>query len=183
MQLRIDHDSFVATVRQRTEMRADMAHPACIQSDHNRAASLQTHETAMKIPTSASPHSIRHTLAVPLGVAMLAVLGACSSVSAITRERVAQGESSVQQAQQTVGQSEHGAMQLQQAKEKIAAAKSAVANGQDEAAQRWTEQARLYAELAVAESQSAAARQSADEVMAGLETLRRETQRTSPTTP
>ena len=42
-------------------------------------------------------------------------------------------------------------------------------------------QAHLYAELAVAKSQSADARKSADEVLASLNTLRQETERTTPT--
>jgi hypothetical protein len=127
-------------------------------------------------------HSIRSALGLPLGIGMLAVLSACTGVSAVTKERVAQGETSVQQAQQTLGQSEHGAMDLQQAREKIAAAKSALAKGDHEQAERSAAQAHLYAELAVAKSQSATARKSADEVLASLEMLRRESERTSPTT-
>jgi hypothetical protein len=136
-------------------------------------------------PSAVAPrylHSIRSALGLPLGIGMLAVLSACTGVSAVTKERVAQGETSVQQAQQTLGQSEHGAMDLQQAKEKIAAAKSALAKGDHEQAERLAAQAHLYAELAVAKSQSATARKSADEVLASLEMLRRETERTSPTT-
>jgi hypothetical protein len=129
-----------------------------------------------------NPRSIRSALGLPLGIGMLAVLSACTGVSAVTKERVAQGETSVQQAQQTLGQSEHGAMDLQQAKEKIAASKSALAKGDHEQAERSAAQAHLYAELAVAKSQSATARKSADEVLASLEMLRLETERTSPTT-
>lgn len=113
---------------------------------------------------------------------MLAVLSACGGVSALTKERVSQGDTSVQQAQQTLGNSEHGAMELQQAKEKIAAAKSALARGQQQQAERSAAQAHLYAELAVAKSQSATARKAADEVLASVETLRQEAERTSPTT-
>ena len=136
-------------------------------------------------PTVVAPrnlHSIRSALGLPLGIGMLAVLSGCTGVSAVTKERVAQGETSVQQAQQTLGQSEHGAMDLQQAREKIAAAKSALAKGDHEQAERSAAQAHLYAELAVAKSQSATARKSADEVLASLEMLRLETERTSPTT-
>jgi hypothetical protein len=113
---------------------------------------------------------------------MLALLGACTGVSAVTKERVAKGETSLQQAQQTLGQSEHGALELQQAREKIAAAKSAMAKGQHEQAERMAAQAHLYAELAVAKSQSASARNSANEVLASLEMLRRESERNSPMT-
>jgi hypothetical protein len=140
-------------------------------------------EIAMKrsVPAPRYLHSIRSAFGLPLGIGMLAVLSACTGVSAVTKERVAQGDSSVQQAQQTLGRSEHGAMELQQAREKMAAAKAALAKGHHEEAERAAAQAHLYAELAVAKSQSATARKSADEVLASLETLRRETERTSPT--
>jgi hypothetical protein len=134
------------------------------------------------VPAPRNLHSIRSALGLPLGIGMLALLSACTGVSAVTKERVAQGENSVQHAQQTLGQSEHGAIELQQARDKLAAAKAALAKGQHEEAERSAAQAQLYAELAVAKSQSATARKSADEVLANLEILRRETERTSPTT-
>jgi len=112
---------------------------------------------------------------------MLIALSACSSVSKLTQERVAQGETSVQQAQQTVGNSEHGAVELQQARDKLNAAKSALAKGQEQEAERSAAQAHLFAELAVAKSQSASARKAADEVLAGLNTLRDEGERSTPT--
>lgn len=127
-------------------------------------------------------HSFRRVLALPLGIGLLAVLGACTGVSSLTKERVAKGESSVQQAQQTLGQSEHGALELQQARDRIADAKSALAKGQHEQAERMAAQAHLYAELAVAKSQSANARNAADEVLASLKMLRRESERNSPMT-
>ncbi len=134
------------------------------------------------VPAHRSLPSIRSVLGLPLGMGMLAVLSACTGVSAVTKERVAQGETSVQQAQQTLGRSEHGALELQQARDTIAAAKDALARGDHEAAERSAAQAHLYAELAMAKSQSAAARKAADEMLASLEMLRRETERSSPTT-
>ena len=125
-------------------------------------------------------HPIKTTLALTLGVGALGLLSACSGVSELTKERVAQSETSVQQAQQTAGKSEHGAVELQQAREKLAAAKSALANGQEQQAERSAAQAHLYAELAVAKSQSADARKAADEVLASLNTLRQETERSTP---
>jgi chromosome segregation ATPase len=138
----------------------------------------------MKPSVTAHKHllSIRSAVGLPLGIGILAVLSACTGVSAVTKERVAQSETSVQQAQQTLGQSEHGATELQQARDKLAAAKNALAKGDHEQAERSAAQAHLYAELAVAKSQSATARKSADEVLASLEMLRRETERTSPMT-
>jgi len=125
-------------------------------------------------------HSIKKTLALALGVSALGLLSACSGVSELTKQQVAQSETSVQQAQQTAGKSEHGAVELQQAREKLDAAKSALAKGQQQQAERMAAQAHLYAELAVAKSQSADARKSADEVLASLNTLRQETERSTP---
>jgi hypothetical protein len=126
-------------------------------------------------------HSIKKALALTLGVSALGLLSACSSVSSLTNERVAQSETSVQQAQQTVGKSEQGAVELQQARERLEAAKSALAKGQQQQAERSAAQAHLYAELAVAKSQSADARRAANEVLASLNMLRQETERTTPT--
>ena len=126
--------------------------------------------------------SLRKATALTLGVCALGLLSACSSVSNLTKERLAQSETSVQQAQQTVGKSEQGAVELQQARDKLEAAKSAMERGQQQEAERSAAQAHLYAELAVAKSQSAAARKAANEVLASLNTLRQETERT-PTTP
>lgn len=137
---------------------------------------------AQKHPHSRQPraeHSVGKALALAAGVSALGLLGACSSVSQLTSERVAQSETSVQQAQQTVGKSEHGAVELQQARERLDAAKSALAKGQQQPAERAAAQAHLYAELAVARSQSADARKGANEVLESLNALRQETERSS----
>lgn len=123
----------------------------------------------------------RKELATTLSVIALATLTACNSTSALTKERVAQSDASLQQAQQTVGRSEHGTMELQQAKDKLSSAKIALANGRQQEAERSAAQAHLYAELAIAKSQSADARKAADEVLASLRDLRQEAERTSPT--
>jgi len=94
---------------------------------------------------------------------------------------VAQSDTSVEQARQTLGKSEHGTVELQQARDKLDAAKSALAKKDWKEAERAAAQAHLLAELAVAKSQSAAARKSADEVLASLEILRQETERNTPT--
>jgi len=125
-------------------------------------------------------HSIKKTLALALGVSALGLLSACSGVSELTKQQVAQSETSVQQAQQTAGKSEHAAVELQQARAKLDDAKSALAKGQQQQAERSAAQAHLYAELAVAKSQSADARKAADEVLASLNTLRQETERSTP---
>jgi hypothetical protein len=139
---------------------------------------------AQKHPHSRPPraeHSVRKALALTLGVGALGLLGACSSVSKVTNERVAQSETSVQQAQQTVGKSEHGAVELQQARERLDVAKSALAKREQQQAERAAAQAHLYAELAIAKSQSADARKGANEVLQSLNALRQETERTTPT--
>ena len=128
-----------------------------------------------------TPGPVRNAVAWALGVSLLFALSACSSVSDLAKERVAQSETSVEQATQTVGKSENGAVELQQARDKLNAAKSALAKGQGQEAERSAAQAHLYAELAVAKAQSADARKSANEVLASLETLRKETERSTPT--
>lgn len=131
--------------------------------------------------SSLSGAKLSRPLALALGTSILATLGACSSVSPLTKERVAQSDASFQQAQQTVGRSEAGAIELQQARDKLDAAKAALAKDRQQEAERAAAQAHLYAELAMAKSQSAAARKAADEVLASVETLRSEAERTSPT--
>jgi hypothetical protein len=121
--------------------------------------------------------------AVALGVSILlgSVSAYGSNASDLAKERVAQSDTSVVQAQQTLGKSEHGAVELQQAREKLATAKGALAKKEWKDAERSAAQAHLFAELAVAKSQSADARKSANEVLASLEALRQETERTTPT--
>jgi hypothetical protein len=143
---------------------------------------VQAHRHLYSRPSRAK-HSIKKVLTLTLGVSALGLLSACSSVSSLTNERVAQSETSVQQAQQTVGKSEQGAVELQQARERLEAAKSALAKGQQQQAERSAAQAHLYAELAVAKSQSADARKAANEVLASLNTLRQESERSTPTQP
>lgn len=123
-------------------------------------------------------HPGKTAVALVLGVGLLS---ACSSVSDLTKERVAQSETSVQQAQQTLGKSEQGAVELQQARDRLNAAKGALAKGQGNEAERLAAQAHLYAELAMARAQSADARKAANEVLASLDTLRQETERNTPT--
>lgn len=125
------------------------------------------------------PHYTISVIALALG---MSVLGACSDVSALTKERVAQSQVAVQQAQQNIGQAEVGAVELQRAKQHMEAANSALAKGLEKEAERSAVQARLQAELAVAKAQSAAARRAADEVLASTNTLRQEIERNTPTT-
>jgi hypothetical protein len=110
-------------------------------------------------------------------------LSACSGVSAVTKERVANSAVAVQQTEQTLGRSEEGMVELQRAKEDLAAAQAAVTRTDEKGAQRHASQAQLHAELAVAQSQSAAARRAANEVLESTNVLRQETERGAPSTP
>ena len=112
-----------------------------------------------------------------VGVLAVGMLAGCSSVSEVTRERVARSESSLQQAQQAVGRSEAGAIELQRAKDNLEQAKAALGKKESEKAERYAQLAQLDAELAVSKSQSASARKAADEVMASIQQLRQEAAR------
>jgi hypothetical protein len=112
-----------------------------------------------------------------IGVLALGVLAGCSSVSEVTRERVARSESTFQQAQQAVGRSEAGAVELQRSKDNLEQAKAALAKKEGPTAERYAHLSQLDAELAVSKSQSAAARKAADEVLASIQQLRQEVAR------
>ena len=109
-------------------------------------------------------------------------LAACSSVSDLTKQRVASSAVTVQQTQETLGRSEDGMVELQRAKESLAAAQTAVEKVNDREAQRLAGRAELHAQLAVAQAQSANARRAAEEVLASTNALRKESERTSPST-
>jgi chromosome segregation ATPase len=112
-----------------------------------------------------------------LCVIAMSLLTACGSVSEVTKERVARSETSVLQAQQTVGRSESGAVELQRARDNLEQAKAALDREKGEQAERYARLAQLDAELAVAKSQSAAARNAADELLASIKMLREEAAR------
>ena len=112
-----------------------------------------------------------------LGALAMGVLAGCSSVSEVTKERVARSETSVQQAEQAVGRSEAGAIDLQRAKDHLEQAKKALDKENSRQAERHAQLAQLDAELALAKSESAAARKAADEVLASIQTLRQEAAR------
>lgn len=135
----------------------------------------------VKLTCARRPRYTVGVIALALG---MSVVGACSDVSAVTKERVARGNVAVQEAQRTIGQAETGAIELQKAKQHLEAANTALAKGQRIVAEQRAEQAQLHAELAVAKVQSADARRAADEVLASTQTLRSETERNanSPTT-
>ena len=112
-----------------------------------------------------------------LGALALGAVAGCSSVSEVTKDRVARGATTVQQAEQTVGRSEAGALELQRAKDNLEQARAALNREEAEPAERYAQLAQLDAELAVAKSQSAAARRAADELLASIKTLREEVAR------
>lgn len=112
-----------------------------------------------------------------LGVLAVGMLAGCSSVSEVTKDRVARSDTTVQQAEQTVGRSEAGAVELQRAKDNVEQAKAALSRKEGEKAERYAQLAQLDADLAVAKAQSAAARKAADDVLASIQTLRQEAAR------
>lgn len=112
-----------------------------------------------------------------VGVLAAGVLAGCSSVSDVTRERVARSETSFQQAQQAVGRSEAGALELQRAKDNLEQAKAALDKKESTKAERYAQLAQLDSELAMSKSQSAAARKAADELTASIQQLRQEISR------
>lgn len=114
---------------------------------------------------------------LPVVVLAAGVLAGCSSVSEVTKDRVARSENSLQQAEQTLGRSEAGAVELQRAKDHLEQAKAALNKKEGEKAERHARLAELDAELAISKSQSAAARKAADELMASIQTLRQEAAR------
>ncbi|HEU4654814.1 MAG TPA: DUF4398 domain-containing protein [Steroidobacteraceae bacterium] len=119
-----------------------------------------------------------HIKAAPIYVALACVAAGCSSgVSELTKDRVSRSEVAVQQAQQTIGNSENGALELQHARDDVERAHKAVEAEKDQLAQRYAQQAQLDADLAVAKSQSAAARKAADELTASIQALKQEAAR------
>lgn len=112
-----------------------------------------------------------------IGASALVGLVGCGGTSQLTKERVARSETVVQSATQTVGTSETGAVELQRARDALAQAQAALRDKNEKEAERYAQHAQLLAELAVAKSQSGAARRAADEVLASVETLRREAAR------
>jgi hypothetical protein len=114
-----------------------------------------------------------------IGVAMLATLTACGGVSELTRQQVARSETAVRQAETAVGNSEAGAIELQQARDTYAEAKKQLEAKNETRAQRLAVQAELQAQLATAKTQNAQARRAADELLASIQTLRQETERSS----
>jgi len=109
-----------------------------------------------------------------LSAGVLSMLAACGGISAATKERLAQTQTSVQQAQSTLGTSESGAVELQRAREHLEAAQRAADKGREGDAMRHATEAQLQAELAVAKSQSATARKAAADMLASIEALRKE---------
>ncbi len=122
-------------------------------------------------------------LLAPLVTAVaLAALTACGGVSDMTRQQVARSETAVKQAQTAIGNSEAGAIELQQAKDLYAQAEQELKSKNETRAQRLAVQAELQAQLATAKAQNAAARKAADEVLASIQTLRQEAERSGSNT-
>lgn len=109
-----------------------------------------------------------------LSAIALALLAGCGGVTEMTKERVARSETAVRQAQQTVGNSEAAAVELQRARDNLERAQKAVSDKDDKLANQAAQQAQLDAELAVSKAQTGSARNAADELLASIQTLRKE---------
>jgi hypothetical protein len=121
--------------------------------------------------------SLRRFLAPAAIATSLALLTACGGVSDMTKQQVARSETAVKQAQAAIGNSEAGAMELQQAKDLFGQAQQELAKKNETRAQRLAVQAELQAQLATAKSKSASARKAADDLLASIQTLRQESER------
>lgn len=119
-------------------------------------------------------------LAPLVTVATLSALSACGGISDMTRQQVARSETAVKQAQAAIGNSEAGAVELQQAKDLYEQARQEMDKKNETRAQRFAVQAELQAQLATAKAQSAQARKAADELLASIQTLRQEAERSDP---
>lgn len=108
-------------------------------------------------------------------------LAACSGVSELTRQQVARSETAVKQAQTTLGTSEAGAIELQQAKDTLSQAQKALEKGDEKQAQRLAGMAELDARLATAKAQTSVSRKAADDLLASIQTLKQESERSSTT--
>ena len=122
--------------------------------------------------------SLHRWLAPALLAATLAVpLAACGGVSDLTRQQVARSETAVKQAQGALGNSEAGALELQQAKDLQQQAQQEMDKKNETRAQRLAVQAELQAQLATAKAQTAKTRKAADELMASIQMLCKESER------
>jgi hypothetical protein len=83
----------------------------------------------------------------------------------------------VKQAQGALGNSEAAAMELQQATEQQQQAQQEMEKKNETRAQRLAVQAELQAQLATAKAQTAKTRKAADELMASIQMLRKESER------
>jgi hypothetical protein len=112
--------------------------------------------------------------ATPALLAM-SLLAGCGG-SAFTKEDLDQTRNAVAQAEQS-GIDKSGAVDLETAKNKVSQADKALEEGNEEQAERLANEARVDAEFAVAVSRAQSAQRAAQDLSAGVETLRRETER------
>lgn len=118
--------------------------------------------------------------ALPALFAMSLVAGCAGG--AFTKDDLEQTRNAVAQAEQS-GIDKSGAVDLSNAKDKVARADRALEEGDEEQAERLANEARVDAEFAVAVSQAQSAQRAAQELSAGIETLRRESERSQGSAP
>jgi hypothetical protein len=112
-----------------------------------------------------------------LGVFALATvcIGGCASVPAPT-EQVAVSSAAVSDAE-SAGSGQYAPAVLHTAQQRLHEARRAMAAGENERARRLAEEAEVDARLAAADARSTKAQKAAQEVSAGIDALRSETER------
>jgi hypothetical protein len=110
------------------------------------------------------------------GACAVGALAGCSSPP-VPREQLAVGTASVEAAQ-SAGASELAPVELNQAREKLSLATAALRDKQLVAARRLAEAADADAQVARSKANAERSRRAADEVLAGLQTLRQQLDKT-----
>jgi hypothetical protein len=160
--------------------RRDSACDIALPEPPLRSARYLAHNRHAQVPAFHGDEDMSTSLrGLLIGTATLAMLTACGGVSELTRQQVARSETAVRQAETAVGNSEAGALELQKAKDLYADAQRQLEAKNETRAQRLATQAELQAQLATAKTQNAAARRAADELLASIQTLREEAERSN----
>jgi hypothetical protein len=110
--------------------------------------------------------------------AALAIVACAGEVERPT-EQMARASTLIEQAEKA-GAQRYAAAELQQARARLAAADDAVEKGKEDQARWLAEEAAADAELAAARTASGEAKQAAEEVARGTQTLQQEAERSNP---
>jgi hypothetical protein len=123
--------------------------------------------------------SAKFRLAAVTAVGLIAA--ACASAPQRPTEDMTRARTLIEQAEKA-GAQRYAAVELESARDKLAQADAAAKDGDQEIANRRAAEAVADAELANARALNGEARRAADELQRSNETLRQETERSTPTT-